>query len=397
LDSKIVTREIKQFIWPLLKQAGFGVFSSRSAWRHRSDGIDVVCFQSFTRDIADSLRITTHSFSVRLGWFPNYIPPTYPPKVKNGKILPEEYGCEFRGSLKRTLPQAQHVPNDIWYVDQLGENLAECIGDVARLIPRTLELFDVYADKKSVLEILLEQKEPVGLGPTCNNSSPKLSYLTGYVASCLGDHELARKKLQEAVDSQCYINLFSSVDGALNRAMDSAGKPALLSRTWHILAGATGAGKSTVARELVERTGGVRFAVDEWMERLYWMDCPEKNDYPWAIERVRRCEAQIAAVAAELARAGVDAVLDLGFTTREQRLGWLERGRAAGVRVELHVLDVPAEVRWERVCGRNEGASATFTFAVTREMFEAMERLWELPGAEELAAFAAGDADPLRG
>jgi predicted kinase len=157
---------------------------------------------------------------------------------------------------------------------------------------------------------------------------------------------------------------------------------------WHILAGSTGAGKSTLARKLVERTGGVRFAIDEWMNALYWIDCPEKNDFPWAMERVRRCEMQIAAVAVELAWAGVDAVLDLGFTTREQRLAWLERGRAAGVAVKLHVLDVPAETRWERVCGRNEGSAATYTFAVTREMFEFMKTQWELPGAEEMAMFA---------
>jgi predicted kinase len=159
---------------------------------------------------------------------------------------------------------------------------------------------------------------------------------------------------------------------------------------WHLIAGSTGAGKSTLARDLVERTGGVRFAIDEWMQALYWMDCPEKNDFPWALERVRRCEAQIAAVAVELARAGVDAVLDLGFTTKAQRLAWLERGRAAGVAVKLHVLEVPVEERWERVCERNQGASATYSFSVSREMFDAMEAMWELPDASELAAFAAG-------
>jgi predicted kinase len=157
---------------------------------------------------------------------------------------------------------------------------------------------------------------------------------------------------------------------------------------WQLLAGSTGAGKSTLARELVERTGGVRFAIDEWMNALYWMDCPEKNDLPWALERVARCEAQIAVVAQQIAGAGVDAILDLGFTTKAQRLAWLERGRAAGVAVELHMLDVPAEVRWERVCERNRGASATYSFAVSREMFDAMEAMWELPDAAERAAFA---------
>jgi predicted kinase len=131
----------------------------------------------------------------------------------------------------------------------------------------------------------------------------------------------------------------------------------------------------------------VRFSIDEWMTALYWMDCPEKNDFPWAIERIGRCEAQIAAVAGELAVVGVSSVLDLGFTQRAQRMEWLERARALGVECVLHVLDVDAEVRWARVCERNRGESGTYAFVVTREMFCFMEGRWEAPSAEERAEF----------
>ena len=156
---------------------------------------------------------------------------------------------------------------------------------------------------------------------------------------------------------------------------------------WHLVAGSTGAGKSTAAREIAERVGGVRFSIDEWMSALYWMDCPEKNDFPWALERVGRCEAQIEVVARKLAQVGVDAVLDLGFTTRAQRREWLEMARLAGVECELHVLEVDAEVRWERVLERNRGESGTYAFVVTREMFCFMEERWEAPSAEERGEF----------
>ena len=156
---------------------------------------------------------------------------------------------------------------------------------------------------------------------------------------------------------------------------------------WHLVAGSTGAGKTTAAREIAARVGGVRFSIDEWMTALYWMDCPEKNDFAWALERVGRCEAQIEAVARELARVGVDAVLDLGFTTRAQRREWLEMARLAGVECELHVLEVDAEVRWERVLERNRGESGTYAFVVTREMFCFMEERWEAPSAEERGEF----------
>jgi predicted kinase len=157
--------------------------------------------------------------------------------------------------------------------------------------------------------------------------------------------------------------------------------------TWHLVAGSTGAGKSTAAREIAARVGGVRFSIDEWMTALYWMDCPEKNDFSWALERVGRCEAQIAAVAKELGRVGVDAVLDLGFTQRAQRAEWLKRARAAGVGCVLHVLEVDAEVRWERVLERNRGESGTYAFVVTREMFDFMEGRWEAPDAGERGEF----------
>jgi predicted kinase len=162
---------------------------------------------------------------------------------------------------------------------------------------------------------------------------------------------------------------------------------------WYLVAGSTGAGKSTAAREIAERMSGVRFSIDEWMNALYWMDCPEKNDMPWALERVARCEAQIAAVAGALAQAGVSSVLDLGFTQRAQRMAWLERARVAGVECVLHVLEVDAEVRWARVCERNQGESATYSFAVTRGMFDAMEKRWELPRVEELQMFGGAASD----
>ena len=159
---------------------------------------------------------------------------------------------------------------------------------------------------------------------------------------------------------------------------------------WYLVAGSTGAGKSTAAREIAERVGGVVFSIDAWMNALYWMDCPEKNDFAWALERVRRCEAQIEGVAKGLAGVGVSAVLDLGFTQRGQRREWLARAKAAGVACVLHVLNVEAEVRWGRVMERNLGESGTFAFVVTREMFDFMEERWEAPSVEELGEFGGG-------
>jgi predicted kinase len=90
----------------------------------------------------------------------------------------------------------------------------------------------------------------------------------------------------------------------------------------------------------------------------------------------------------QLAKAGISSVLDLGFTQKAHRSEWLQRAREASVLAYVHVVDVAPEVRWKRVLERNRAvndpsASATYSFEVTREMFDFMEQRWEPLTAEE--------------
>jgi predicted kinase len=62
--------------------------------------------------------------------------------------------------------------------------------------------------------------------------------------------------------------------------------------------------------------------------------------------------------------------------------------RDAGFSGQLHVLDVPVAERWRRVQSRNaeKGETHQLQFAVTREMFDFVETLWEPPDEREMAA-----------
>jgi hypothetical protein len=99
MDSKVVSQEIKRRIWASLKTMGFDMFTSRTAWRHGTDTIDVFNLQSFSKYDADVLDITTFSFRVNLGRYLAYITPQWPPKIKAGKQVPEEHRCHCRGRL----------------------------------------------------------------------------------------------------------------------------------------------------------------------------------------------------------------------------------------------------------------------------------------------------------
>ena len=221
MDSKAVNRQIRRTIWPLLKASGFASTSTRTAWRHSEQKIDVVNFQSFNSYNAEVLGVTTFSFAINLGAYLRYVPPQWPPKkIRNGVPYPAEYECQFRGPILRTLDQPRNKHPQIWFVESDGRNLLWCINDVVQRVPDALAWFERLESKSSVLRILLDEREQMsslwGFG---NKPSPNRSYLTGYVAMHLGDDALADQEFEKAVASGCYTSLFSSVKGARYRAV----------------------------------------------------------------------------------------------------------------------------------------------------------------------------------
>src|SRR4051812_16997842 len=76
---------------------------------------------------------------------------------------------------------------------------------------------------------------------------------------------------------------------------------------FHLVCGSTGAGKTTYALALTQHLKGVHFSIDEWMVGLFGKDQPKVLQFTWVMERVERCEQQIARVATQCARAGIRA------------------------------------------------------------------------------------------
>ncbi len=156
---------------------------------------------------------------------------------------------------------------------------------------------------------------------------------------------------------------------------------------FHLVCGSTGAGKTTYALNLVQRCKGLHFSIDEWMVSLFGTDRPEPMRFDWVVERVGRCEHQIGRMATRCAQAGVAPVLDLSFLRASSRAGFAALAQQSGFDVALHVLDVPADVRWQRVTTRNETRGDTFSLDVTRPMFDFIESVWEPPTPAEMNAY----------
>lgn len=162
-------------------------------------------------------------------------------------------------------------------------------------------------------------------------------------------------------------------------------------RLIHLICGSTGAGKTTYARELATKIGGVVFSIDEWMITLFGEDAPANLDPTWIFPRVRRCEAQMWEMAAQLGTLDVPSILDLGFQRQEHRERFAGLAKQAELTAKLHVLDVDASERWKRVNARNKNQGKSFHMEITRDMFDYIETTWERPSNDEIEAVSRID------
>ncbi len=152
----------------------------------------------------------------------------------------------------------------------------------------------------------------------------------------------------------------------------------------YLICGATGAGKTTYAEALALQVSGLRFSIDEWMERLYNSDKPETGIFEWLSPRVERSWAQMRDIAERLVALNVPAIFDCGLTRKQERDIFADWAAQKGFSVSLHFVDVPSETRWQRVQKRNQEQAETYQFEVTREMFDFIERMWEAPDMIEM-------------
>ncbi len=151
-----------------------------------------------------------------------------------------------------------------------------------------------------------------------------------------------------------------------------------------LVCGSTGAGKTTYSISLSQENGAIRFSIDPWMQTLFAKDMVSL-DYSWMIERVKRCYEQIWEVSEQILMLDGSVVLDLGFTTKEQRDVFSDRAKALGINAEIHYLDTPKDTRKKRVKKRNlEKDPSVYAFEVTDMMFDFMESKFEVPSQEEL-------------
>src|SRR6201993_1995117 len=108
-----------------------------------------------------------------------------------------------------------------------------------------------------------------------------------------------------------------------------------------IVCGLPGSGKTTFARAMESRLGGVRFCPDEWMDDLL-IDLYDEQSRA-------RIEALQWKLGQRLLALGLKVIIEWGTWGRSERDALRLGARALGAAVELHYLEVPADVLFERI------------------------------------------------
>lgn len=143
-----------------------------------------------------------------------------------------------------------------------------------------------------------------------------------------------------------------------------------------IVCGLPGSGKTTHAKLLERNLRATRLCPDEWMNLLE-IDLWDGKFR----ERVERLQWKLAQ---EILSQGHSVIIEWGTWARSERDALRTGARELGVSVELHFLDAPLGVLYDRIRERNdESCSATLEhLANWAEMFER-------PTTEELGLFDA--------
>ena len=120
--------------------------------------------------------------------------------------------------------------------------------------------------------------------------------------------------------------------------------------------------------------GAIRFSADEWMDALRINVWDEGTR-----ERVESLQWEFARKILEI---GGTVVIEWGTWGRSERDLLRTQARQLGAAVELHYLDVPLEVLFDRIRKRDAE-----TPAVTRQDLERWDKQFQRPSDEELRLF----------
>ena len=149
--------------------------------------------------------------------------------------------------------------------------------------------------------------------------------------------------------------------------------------TLSFFCGKMAAGKSTLARRIVERTGAILLVQDEWLTHLFPDEIADVDAYR---KYSRRLNAALTGHVSSLLARGLPVVLDFPANTRRQRAWFRELIERTGAPHEMHFVDAPDELCKAQLRERSRALAGGAAWTSDAE-FDAITKLFEPPSPDE--------------
>ena len=148
----------------------------------------------------------------------------------------------------------------------------------------------------------------------------------------------------------------------------------------YLMAGLSGSGKSTTARELARQTGAIHLRSDALRKHLAGVPLQQRGDQSlYSPEMTQNTYDRLIELGLTLVNAGFTVVLDAKYDRQALRLPALNQAQQAGIPAQILHCNAPPEVLEDRVRERS-GDIADATVAVLQqqvmEPFTEAEQLW---------------------
>lgn len=148
----------------------------------------------------------------------------------------------------------------------------------------------------------------------------------------------------------------------------------------YLMVGLPCSGKTTLAKQIEQEKGAVRFTPDEWHIFLFGDDFHQSDEHDVRHDRIEELMWQ---VGRRLLKQGVSVILDFGFWAKEQRDKKRAEAEALGADFQICYLDTPLPELLRRLETRNLTGENVFT-SITVEDMSQWAALFQAPEEEEL-------------
>ncbi len=149
--------------------------------------------------------------------------------------------------------------------------------------------------------------------------------------------------------------------------------------TLHLMVGLPFTGKTTLAKKLEQEYSALRLTPDEWHIRLFAYDVEEEEHDT----RHFLIESMLWDIAARVLVLGVNVILDFGFWARVEREDYRARAMQLGAGSEIHFVDAPEAVLFERLAMRNAHLPPGAAYIPEKKFKEYMP-IFQPPTADEM-------------